>query len=60
MYARKYEYLGGETLSATYQDRFFEVAMSNISQSHIRREEAALKECRRIGNNSELPIFNDI
>ncbi len=34
--------------------------MSNITPSHLRREEAAIKECRKIENSDELPIFTDV
>lgn len=31
--------------------------MSNIAPSHLRRQEASIKECRKIDNNNKLPIF---
>lgn len=31
-----------------------------IAPSHIKRQEAALKEYQKIENNNELPIFDDI
>lgn len=34
--------------------------MSNIAPSHIRRQEIALKECRKIERINELPIRGDL
>ncbi|XP_037051003.1 uncharacterized protein LOC119084960 [Bradysia coprophila] len=34
--------------------------LSNITPAHISREEAAIKECKKIANDPDLPIYKDI